>query len=98
MPSGPTRIHPRLTFDVTPHPDIEHMSDPILAGELKISGALHCPVDIKTGSEMTVTVATADGEVIAQAVIEASAPGFKVLKEKDTPIGMARVTTGKVQT
>ena len=94
----PTRLHPQLTFDVKPHPAIDHMSDPILAGELKISGALHCPRDIQTGDELTVTVATADGEVIAQAVLEAGAPGFKVLTEKDELIGMARITTGKVKT
>lgn len=91
------RVHPQLSFDVRVHPALSHMSDPILAGSLKIAGDLHCPRDIQTGDELTVTVATADGEVIAQGVVEAGAPGFRVITDQGSPIGMERVTKAKVQ-
>ena len=90
------RTQPQLSFDVKPHPAIAHMSEPILTGSLKITGDLNCPVDVQTGEELTVTVATADGEVIAQAVLEAGAPGFRVITDSGDPIGMERVTKAKV--
>lgn len=94
--SPPNRTEPQLSFDVRPHPGVAHMSEPILSGSLKITGELHCPVDVHTGDELTVSVATADGQVIAQAVVEAGAPGFRVLTDKGEPIGMERVTKAKV--
>lgn len=94
----PTRLHPQLSFDVKPHPALAHMADPILAGSLKITGDIHCPRDVATGDELTVTIATADGEVIAQAVLEAAAPAFRVITDSGEPIGMERITKAKVQT
>jgi hypothetical protein len=86
----------QLTLDVHLHPALEDRDRPYLTGTLTISGDLHCPHDVQAGDELTVTVANADGEVIANGALVGKYPGFRDIKDGQTILGTERNNKAKV--
>lgn len=90
----------QLSFDVPLHAALEERmqsdraegrdAEPYLTGSIKISGALHCPVDVNAGEKLTVTVADADGTVIAQTEVVGQYPAFKEITDRGIVIGTER--------
>lgn len=70
----------------------------VITGELKLKGELIVEEDLEHGDALAITVATADGRVIAQHYAEVDRPpAFAPIEEKDVGlIGYARVHTGKI--
>lgn len=94
-------MNAQLSFDVAPRRIVRpegHVPAPLLGGNLKLKGELRCDLNLEHGDELTVTVAAADGEVIAQAVAEVSAPpSFGPVEERDIGlIGYVRQHTAKL--
>ncbi|MEJ7824935.1 MAG: hypothetical protein WKF48_05875 [Solirubrobacteraceae bacterium] len=81
----------QLTLDVQLHPSLREAKDPFITGSLKIGGELHCPQDLQAGDRITVTVADADGTVIAQGEAIATYPGFREIKDHGCVIGTERI-------
>lgn len=93
--------HAQLSFDVAPRTIIvagEQAPAPLLGGNLKLKGELRADVNLEHGDELTVTVADADGNVIAQAVAEVDRPpSFAPVQERDIGlIGYVRAHTAKL--
>jgi hypothetical protein len=88
----------QLSFETRPHPQAVRDDDDqgYLSASLKISGDLWLDHNLYDGDELTVTVASADGEVIAQAVAEVGPIAFQPIKEKRVRIGTNRAHTAKV--
>lgn len=42
--------------------------DPLMIGTLKVTGTLKCHRNLDVGEAMTITIANADGEVVASAI------------------------------
>lgn len=89
-------VRHQLSLAVEPHPRCAH-EDALLAGSVKIAGDLYCPVDLNSGDTVTVTVANADGAVIAQGQCTAIYPQFREIEDKGTVIGTERVNRVKVK-
>jgi hypothetical protein len=82
----------QLSFDVRPRYD----DAPLLAGSLKVSGAFTLPRDLHPGEALSVHIATADGEVIAQGIAEVAGVGFAPVRNKGETIGMERQHKAKL--
>jgi hypothetical protein len=99
---GGTRLHPeeQLSLIVREHPALQEIRDdgrePWLTGSLKITGSLHCPHDINSGDELTVTVADADGNVIAGGKLIGRPPHMDDIKDRGAVIGTERVNRVEV--
>lgn len=93
-----TRLHPQLTMHVEPHPASVHPDRELyLIGGLKIAGTFSVDRDLQAGDQITVSIANADGEIVAKGVCEMKAPHFKVIEIEGEPIGMERIHTAKVE-
>lgn len=85
-------------FDVQHHPHIVEMgNDPILRPAVKISGDMTLAKILQHGDRVTISVADADGVVIASGEAECGLPSFKPIKFEGEPIGEERITTAKVE-
>jgi hypothetical protein len=90
--------HPQLSMQVLQHAELEGPEeDAYMAGSVKVAGDFSVDRDLNAGEEFTVTIHSADGEVIAQGVCKAKAPKFGVIMMDKRPIGMERLHTIKVQ-
>ncbi|MEJ7783193.1 MAG: hypothetical protein WKF96_00220 [Solirubrobacteraceae bacterium] len=87
-----TSLHPQLSFDVRPHPASrrDDGSPPYLQASLKVKGDFHVSRDLQPGDELTVTIADADGEVVASGLSEVGGVSFPLIKEKGHVIGTER--------
>lgn len=85
-------------FEVKHHPHIEEMgNDPILRPAVKVSGDLTLTVPaLQAGDAVTITVANADGEVIASGEAEIQYPSFRPIKFEGEVIGEERIHTAKL--
>ena len=86
----------QLTLEVGLHSAID-ARDALITGALTIGGQFSCGVDLNAGDEITVTVATADGEVIAQGTCMCGYPAFREIRDRDEIIGTERCNKAKVQ-
>lgn len=87
---------PQLTLDVEMP---QHARDLPHGGMLVAScsiDAVEIDRDLHPGDRITVTVASADGEVIGQAEQEVGGVGFKALKIDKSVVGLERVHKAKV--
>lgn len=93
------QLHPQLSFDVHPHPNAvrEDNPDGYLTAALKIGGSFFITQDMHPGEELTVTVANADGQVVAQGVAEIGGVGFTPIKDAGRTIGMERQHKAKLK-
>lgn len=78
----------QLSFDVTPRhagAGVDPSGPPaeVLGAELKLNGALGLDVNLEHGDELVVTIAGADGEVLARSEATVSAPPSFVPIEED---------------
>jgi hypothetical protein len=89
----------QLSFETRPHPHAVREDDPdgYLQASLKIAGALWLDRNLYAGDELTVTVASADGEIIASGVAEVGTVSFPPIKEKQRVIGTERAHAAKIQ-
>lgn len=92
---------PQLTMNVRDHPNIVARRDNDLAtfmtGTLKLTGELPVDQDFNAGDALTVTVADADGLVIASGRFECKLPQFQEIKEEHAGvIGTNRAHTAKM--
>lgn len=88
----------QLSFHVEPHPQSADRGEPWLDGEVKISGGLGVSRDLQPGDMLTISVANADGEVIATEVAEVHTPSFPPIKVKDVVVGTMRSHKAKIVT
>jgi hypothetical protein len=87
----------QLTLDVHPHTEAARREHHYIAGNLRIAGDYSVPHDLHAGDELTVTVANADGQVIAQALARVGAVTLTPIEDKDLGvIGTERVHKAKV--
>lgn len=89
---------PQLSFRVDLHTDLIAEEEPWFFGSLKVKGDLRVGHDLQAGEELTVSIADADGQVIASAGLVVAYPGFKDIKEKGHVVGTERVHVAEVQT
>lgn len=88
----------QLTFNVDQHPAAKtHDGGGWLDGEVKISGAIGVDRDLQPGDALTVSIANADGEVVASAEVECAGVAFVPIKHDKTVIGTSRVHKLKVE-
>ncbi|MDP2712327.1 MAG: hypothetical protein Q8O56_14005 [Solirubrobacteraceae bacterium] len=85
----------QLSLVVLPDPSLT--ADAYIAGGLKLAGELVCPQDLNAGDEITVTVADADGTVIAQGTARATVPAFREIMDRDEVVGTERINRAKIQ-
>jgi hypothetical protein len=85
----------QLSLDVGLHSAID-ARDALLTGALTIGGNLVCGIDLNAGDEITVTVATADGTVIAQGLATCGYPVFREIVDRGEIIGTERCNKAKV--
>jgi hypothetical protein len=89
----------QLSFDVPLHVALAERqsedTEPYLTGSIKIGGEFHCPVDVNAGERLTVTVADADGTVVAQGEVVATYPRFKEISDRGIVIGTERINVVK---
>jgi hypothetical protein len=92
----------QLSFDVPLHVGLaerqQEDTEPYLTGSIKIGGEFHCPSDVNAGERLTVTVADADGEIIASGQVLATYPRFKEITDRGIVIGTERVNVVKAAT
>jgi hypothetical protein len=87
----------RLFREVKSHPHIKEMgNEPVLHASIKLSGAFTTKEILQAGDELTVTIANADGEVIATGAAECGYPKFGAIKLQGEVVGEERVTTAKL--
>lgn len=88
----------QLTLDVVPHPELVQLGrDGIVVGTLKIAGEYRLDRDLRAGDELTVTIADADGEVIAHGLARVGPVTLSPIEEKDAGvIGTERAHRAKV--
>jgi len=89
----------QLSLEVLPHPaiDVVHGKG-LIAGTIKLKGELRCKQDFNAGDEFTISVADADGTVVAVAQAEQlDPPNMKTITDKEIgPIGTERIHTVQV--
>ncbi len=84
------------TFDVKAHPAATRRPDGgFVDGAIGIGGQFVVERDLQPGDELTVTIASADGEVLAQSVVEVQTVGFKPVKVRGFVVGQTRVHKAK---
>lgn len=91
----PHTDHPQLTLTIDLHSDLDPETA-ILWGTLKLKGDFRIDRDLNAGDELTVTVATADGEVITGGRMKCSYPHPKEITDKGRVIGTERVHTAEL--
>ncbi len=84
----------QLSFFVAPHPSAR-LGDGLLDGSLSIGGGFGVRRDLQAGDALTVTVADADGEVIATGLIEVQSVAFRPVRFKGEVVGTERFHTAK---
>lgn len=85
-----------LFHEIDVHPHVRDMgNDPILRAGVKISGDFTVSEIPQNGRAYTVTVANADGEIIASAEVEAGPPAYKNVKLDGEVVGEERIHTLK---
>lgn len=84
-----------LSTEVRQRPNLE---DPLLIGTLKLTGELPIKGNLHPGEQLTVQVASADGQVIAAGIYELIPPAFKDVDGGPGVgvIGMERAHTAKL--
>lgn len=88
-----------LFYDVKPHVDIINLplEEQLLLTTVKVNGEMSLRGQVlDPGTQVTVSVADADGEIIASGVCEVQSPKFGVLQVEGNVVGMERVHTAKV--
>lgn len=89
--------HPQLSLEVRQHPALRERTEAdafiAMEGSLKIKGRFAVGQDLHHGDQVTVTVHSADGEVITQGVAEIGLPGFEPITVQGTLVGLERVHT-----
>ncbi len=81
------------------HVDLHSDLDPdtaIIWGVLKLKGDFRVNRDLNAGDELTVTVATADGEVLTGGRMKCTYPHPKAILDKGRVIGTERVHTAEL--
>jgi hypothetical protein len=88
----------QLTLHVAPHPRAvwQNGDNKPIVGGVKVSGSLTVDHDLQPGDILTVSIADADGQVIAHTTAEVSGIAFKLLEQSGSVIGTERVHTAKV--
>jgi len=79
--------------------DLHSNLDPdraILFGSLKLKGDFRLDRDLNAGDELTVTVATADGEVLTAGRLVCTYPQLKEIKDKGFVVGTERAHTAEI--
>ena len=85
-------------FEIKHHPHVKDMgNDPILRPAVKIKGDMTLSQVLQHGDRVTVSVANADGEIIASGEAECSLPAFKPITFEGEPIGVERITTAAIE-
>lgn len=87
----------QITLEVTEHPKLRErrlaeLTVPLEAS-IKIKGRFGIAQNLQHGDQVSVTIASADGTVIAQGVCEVGIPAFAPLLVKGDLIGLERVHT-----
>ena len=85
----------QLTLDVGMHSALD-ARDALITGALTIGGNLTCGIDLNAGDEITISVATADGTVIAQGLATCGYPVFREIVDRGEIIGTERCNKAKV--
>lgn len=87
----PDRVE-QLSFVVEQHPNAREYKDGgWLDGTVAVGGAFRVERDLNPGDRLTVTIASADGEVIASGEVSVVTVGFKPIKLKGFVVGQTRV-------
>jgi hypothetical protein len=85
----------QLSLEVRHRPELSER-DAFISGSVKLAGDLPVRKDLHAGNRLTVSVADADGTVIASGVFEVGLPNFKDIKAKGAGIiGVERVHKAK---
>jgi hypothetical protein len=85
-----------LSHVVKPHPArVERPDGGWLDGTVAIGGAFNVDRDLQPGDELVVTIAGADGEVLAGGIVEVGPVGFKPVKVRGFVVGETRVHKAK---
>ncbi len=88
-------LHPQLSLEVEPHPRVG--ADGYLTGSLKVTGEYMVTGNLQPGAQLTVHIATADGQVIAQGLAEVASIAFIPIKADGSIIGTDRVHRAKLK-
>lgn len=78
----------QLTLEVEPEPELG--ADDRVLGSLTIGGSFAVGRDLQRGDELIVTVAGADGELLAQSQAVVGKVGFQTIRVKGDPVGTER--------
>lgn len=85
-------------FEIKQHPHVVDMgNDPILRPAVKIKGDMTLSKVLQHGDRVTISVANADGEIVASGEAECSLPAFKPITFEGEPIGVERITTAAIE-
>lgn len=88
----------RLFHDVEVHPHVQELgNDPMLRAAVKIGGDFTVSEIPQNGRLYTVSIANADGEIIATAELEAGPPQYKNVKFDGEVVGEERIHALKAQ-
>ncbi len=94
--SEPRRVDDGCSYEVRRHPAMgQRPGEGFLDGAISLGGKLPVDRDLQPGDELTVTVCSADGEVLAQSVFEVQTVGFVPVRLKGFVIGQTRVHKAK---
>lgn len=85
----------QLSLQIDRHPAVAE-GDGMLIGTIKIKGAMHCPIDVQAGDDLTVQIANADGETIAHAKLKGLHAQIKPIKDRGFVIGEERANAAEV--
>lgn len=89
-------IGQQLTFAVCQHPAAARLpSGGWLEGALTVGGELRVERSLQPGDRLTVTVADADGEIVATGEAEIAAVAFTPIKIEGDVVGTTRVHKAK---
>lgn len=78
----------QLTLAVEPEPELG--PDDRVIGSLTIGGTFAVGRDLQRGDKLIITVAGADGELLAQSEAAVDKLGFKTIRAQGEPIGTER--------
>jgi hypothetical protein len=83
-----TAIDQQLSLDVLP--DSRIVPGGVFVGTLRVSGEFPVEEDLNRGQQLVISIADADGQVLATALAAVVGVGFVTLYEKETAIGTER--------
>ena len=99
--AGRDHREPRLTLNVNEVPEaVQERSDgterELVVGTVKVSGSFRVDRDLDRREEFTVTIADADGLVVATGLAVAGGPKFVDIEDKGRVLGVERQHSIKV--